>query len=228
VFDLVTVDVGNTNIAIAYFLNGEIQKKESKKTKYVSSRLRISSADKIILSSVVPKVTEIILKKYPLAEVVTLQSLDNTSFPLNIGIDRALNCVTAMSLYKTKDVLVIDLGTALTFTCCNNGKFKGGLIMPGYGTAKKVLSQNTALLPAEFDNVEINIFNVGTKDAMSAGVRNLYLLSIEALIIKYKSSIKDLVVVLTGGDSLVFAEHINQINIVNPTLLLEGLFLLAK
>ena len=40
-----------------------------------------------MISSVVPSVTEAILKKYPLAEVITLEVLENKSFPKNIGID---------------------------------------------------------------------------------------------------------------------------------------------
>jgi hypothetical protein len=48
---------------------------DKKKTKYVSSKLKLLSVDKILISSVVPKATSIILKKYPLAEVLTLESI---------------------------------------------------------------------------------------------------------------------------------------------------------
>ncbi|MEI7941958.1 MAG: type III pantothenate kinase, partial [Candidatus Riflemargulisbacteria bacterium] len=97
-FDLIAIDIGNTNTTIAYYKNGEIKRLDNKKTKYVSSKLKLLLAEKIVISSVVPVTTAVILKKYPLAEILTLQNISDINFPENIGIDRAINVVTAMKL----------------------------------------------------------------------------------------------------------------------------------
>ena len=229
VFQLTAIDIGNTNTTIAYFLKGEIKRLENKKTKYVSSKLKLLSADRILVSSVVPKATAIILKKYPLAEVLTTVNITAVGFPQNIGVDRAINVVTAMKLYKTKSVLIVDIGTALTFTCCVASKFKGGLIMPGYGLSKRMLPTNTALSPAVFADVEDSIFSQETNKAMSSGILNLYRRAIDSLIDEYRSkTTKELVVVATGGDAMFFADYPNKFDVVNPTLLLEGISLLAN
>ncbi len=226
-FDVMAIAIGNTNTTIAYFKNGEIKRLDNKKTKYVSSKLKLLAAEKIVISSVVPKATAVILKMYPLAEILTLQNISDVSFPENIGIDRAINVVTAMKLYKTKNVLVVDIGTALTFTCCLSGKFKGGLIMPGYGLSKKTLFSNTALLPVVSDDVSDNIFCQQTNMAMASGILNLYKRSINSLIEEYRTATnQELVVVATGGDAILFADYSNGFDVVNPTLLLEGISIL--
>ncbi len=228
-FDLVAIDIGNTNTTIAYFLKGEIKRKDNKKTKNITSKLNLLSAGKILISSVVPKATACILKKYPLAEVLTLGNIEEVDFPKNIGIDRAINCRTAMKLYKTKNVLVVDIGTALTFTYCTNGKFNGGLIMPGYGLSKKTLYLNAEMLPEVSAVAEESLLCKETSEAMSAGVLNLFKRSIDSLIEEYRlKTKKELVVILTGGDALFFSVYLNKVDIVNPTLLLEGINLLSQ
>ncbi len=223
-FDLIVIDVGNTNTSIAYIVANNIKKIEHKKTKYISSRIKLLPADRIVISSVVPSVTEVFLRKHPLADVINLDKLGNNSFPKNIGIDRAINCLSAMSFYKAKNVLVIDMGTALTFSCCINSKFAGGLIMPGYGLSKSILYSKTAQLPEINNNVYAGLFNSDTQKAMQAGIFKMYKSSIDELIEEYrKSNNEELIVVLTGGDSLLFKDYFKNIDVVNPTLLLEGI-----
>ncbi len=224
-YDLTAIAIGNTHTYIGYFIKNELLKTNKRKTKYISSTLNLASSNKILISSVVPKATEIIKRKYPLAEKITNTPL--LQFPSNIGIDRIINCYSAITLYKTKNVLIIDAGTALTITCCINMSFKGGLIMPGIGITKKVLLSNTSLLKKSAETTELNLFQKDTDKAITAGILNLFIRSLNSLIIDYKKQTsQEITVVLTGGDSLWLNDYLENINVVNPTLLLEGLNLL--
>jgi len=227
-YSLAAIDIGNSNISIGYFLEGQLIRQETRKTKYLKSSFKLKDSLNIIISSVVPRTTEIILSKYPLSIVVSLKDV-GIKFPNNIGVDRAINCFSAQKLYKTKNVLVVDFGTALTFTCCAHQDFRGGIIMAGYGLAKRSLSQNAVMLPGVEGIANLDIFQKETQPAILSGVLNFYKQAVSGLIDKYTAAIgKDLVVVLTGGDSLLFVDVIDNYNVVNPTLLLEGLASLAK
>lgn len=226
-YELTVINIGNTNTSIGYLLNGQIQRLEKRKTKYIQKSFQLLNTTKIIFSSVVPKVSDIIKKRYPLAEEVL--SAPFISYPSNVGIDRIINCYAAMQLYKTKNVLIIDAGTALTMTCCLKNVFKGGLILPGLRIAKEALLQNTSQLQSYSDSIELSIFEQDTEKAISSGVHNLFIRSLNSLIADYKKETSnDITVVLTGGDSLFLNEYLQNIHIVNPTLLLEGLALLAN
>src|SRR5438093_12320483 len=68
--------------------------------------------------------------------------------PLTVGADRILNTLAASQLFH-RDTIVVDFGTATTFDCITgDGRFIGGVIMPGIRTASDALIRNTAKLPA--------------------------------------------------------------------------------
>lgn len=225
-YDLSVINIGNTHVSIGYLLKGQIQQLKKRKTKHIKKTFKLLDTEKIIFSSVVPKISEILKKRYPLAEEIN--SIPSLQFPSNVGIDRIISCYSAIKLYKTKNVLVIDAGTALTFTCCLNNTFKGGLIMPGIGVATTALIKNTSLLKTSSGSTETSLFERETNKAISAGVHNLFIRSINSLLVDYKKQTStNLTVVLTGGDSLLLNDYLENINIVNPTLLLEGLALLS-
>lgn len=67
--------------------------------------------------------------------------------PEEIGSDLVANAVYAHENYKS-NVLIVDFGTALTFTLVNaDGKMEGVSIAPGLKTAVKSLFSQTAQLP---------------------------------------------------------------------------------
>jgi type III pantothenate kinase len=68
--------------------------------------------------------------------------------PLTVGADRIVNTLAASQLFK-KDTIVVDFGTATTFDCITgDGRFIGGVIMPGLRTASDELVRRTSKLPA--------------------------------------------------------------------------------
>ena len=110
----------------------------------------------ILISSVVPSVLTQIQKGlehwvgYPVKvmgpKLYTTLPIEVIS-PDEIGADLVANSVYAHSNYSS-DVLIVDFGTALTFTLVDaQGKMQGVSIAPGLKTAVKSLFSQTAQLP---------------------------------------------------------------------------------
>ena len=84
----------------------------------------------LYLVSVVPSQTEL-WQTYPNIQVITLDSVPLKNMYSTLGSDRALALWGAKETYSLP-ILVIDSGTALTFTGSDaNFAFVGGAILPG-------------------------------------------------------------------------------------------------
>ena len=64
----------------------------------------------------------------------------------SIGNDRICNAVAADNLFPGKNILVIDFGTATTYTLVSEKILKGGIISPGILTAFNSLKDKTSLI----------------------------------------------------------------------------------
>ncbi|OGI08408.1 MAG: hypothetical protein A2Y40_04735 [Candidatus Margulisbacteria bacterium GWF2_35_9] len=227
-YDIAAVDVGNSYVSTAYFRLGQLVLIKKVRTSFVRSKISINKSKTIIVSSVVPRITDIINRLYPKARIVNLSRIPIKELPSHLGTDRAINMYSAMSLYKITDVMLIDFGTALTFSCCINKKFIGGLIMPGLRLMQEALGK-TAKLPVVRDVKRSGVLQMSTEDAIKSGIYTALCSTVSSTISQIQKEIgKDLLVVATGGDSLVLGENIEGIKIINPTLIHEGLALLAN
>jgi type III pantothenate kinase len=99
----------------------------------------------LYLASVVPQQAQL-WHDYPYLHTITLERLPLQNLYPTLGIDRALNLLGAGDRYGWP-VLVIDGGTALTFTAGNHQGLVGGAILPGLGLQFKALGTQTAELP---------------------------------------------------------------------------------
>ena len=167
----VAVDIGNTNIVVAALNNGEWNKPfrvftDTKKTGdeyYVifsslfdERGIDRDKVDKVIISSVVPFLTRSIeknmrriFKKDPIMVSHSVEcGLDKSSIPPELGADLLSNMAYGHYHHKDGAVMVIDFGTALTFsTVSKEGKVLGVAIAPGLVTAVNALFGSTAQLP---------------------------------------------------------------------------------
>src|SRR5206468_5381591 len=90
--------------------------------------------------------------------------------PLTVGADRILNTLAASHLFR-RDTIVVDFGTATTFDCITgDGRFIGGVIMPGVRTASDALIRNTAKLPATELTPPERVIGRRTEDCIRSGV----------------------------------------------------------
>ncbi len=130
-----------------------------------------------------------------------------------LGADRLANIAAAHRLSPGRAVLVIDCGTALNSVCVSpDGRFLGGVILPGRGTALRSLAKDTAQLP-EFSVAathELNPLGLTSEDAIRNGVDIGILGAAEAIVRKTRAlpEMRGCRVWFTGGDAPFFAEYL--------------------
>ena len=116
--------------------------------------------------------------------------------PSSLGSDRFLAMLGAMNKFSKKPLLVIDIGSALTFDAIDgNGIHLGGLIMPGLGVLRKSFSKfETTDLTTNIDGLARN-----TSDAWKNGTHAMLISSINNQIEKFNEMFSDGIVTICGG-----------------------------
>src|SRR5437899_12850832 len=150
--------------------------------------------------------------------------------PLTVGADRIVNTLAASHLFK-KDTIVVDFGTATTFDCITgDGRFIGGVIMPGVRTASDALIRNTAKLPATELTPPERVIGRRTEDCIRSGVLLGAAEAVDGLVRRIKAEWPNgnaPHVIATGGLASLVAPLAREIEAVHPDLTLTGLRLAA-
>ncbi len=162
---------------------------------------------------------------------VTLKDINLKSIPHFIGIDRALVCFAALSIFKnkfSKNLLIVDLGTTVSITKIDNqGNILGGQLFPGFSTQLKSMEQSTKnLVSPKKLFIPDNKFEISTMNAMLRGVYN----SITGAINTSFDRTKD-ILILCGGDANLIGNSLKkEIKdfIVEPNLVMYGMIFLDK
>ncbi|MEH1827428.1 MAG: pantothenate kinase [Nostoc sp.] len=161
-----------------------------------------SSPPPLLLASVVPKQTAI-WQTYPNTRVITLEQVPLKNVYPTMGIDRALALWGAGKTWGFP-MLVIDAGTALTFTGADaNESLVGGAILPGLGLQFETLGQQTGQLPlVEMQNfVSLPArFALNTTEAIQSGVVYTVLAGIKDFIEAWLQLFPDGKIAIKGGD----------------------------
>lgn len=132
--------------------------------------------------------------------------------PLTLGSDRLAAVVGANWLQPGRDVLVIDIGTCVTFDFINSsGEYLGGNISPGPTMRLKALNHFTARLPLVERRGDTPDFGTDTTTAIRSGVMNGIKYEIEGYIHSFLAKYPQLFVYLTGGVhlNLQFSENLS-------------------
>jgi type III pantothenate kinase len=181
------------------------------------------------IASVIPAQTQL-WQTYPLAQVITLDQISLSNLYPTLGIDRAL-ALLGTATYHGLPSLVIDAGTALTFTGADaNGQLVGGAILPGLQLQLRSLAEHTAALPylssAQISREQKHSlpsrWTTTTADAIWSGVLHTLLAGIQDFIWAWQyqvlggsglggSSLGGSIV-LTGGDADLFFNMLQQQN----------------
>ena len=138
----------------------------------------------------------------------------------SLGSDRFFAMLGAMSYFPNKPLLVIDLGSAMTFDVIDgNGLHQGGLIMPGLGALRKSFSK----FATSDLSTSINTLATNTTDAWKNGTQAMLISSINDQIEKFNEIYSDGIVTFCGS----FAKEIknelpNSVQIFD-NLVLDGL-----
>lgn len=150
--------------------------------------------------------------------------------PLSVGADRIINTLAAKVLYAT-DTIVVDFGTATTFDCITaDGRFIGGVIMPGLRTSADQLSRKAAKLPATELLPPKHTIGRRTEECIRSGVLYGTADAVDGIIRRITREWpggKKPKVVATGGLAVLVAPLTELVRDVAPDLTLQGLRIAA-
>ena len=140
--------------------------------------------------------------------------------PSSLGSDRFFAMLGAMERFPNKALLIIDIGSAMTFDVINeDGYHQGGLIMPGLGVLRKSFSKfETTDLSTNVDSLANN-----TKDAWKSGTKAMLLSSINDQIEKFNEIYSDGMVTICGGLVKEIKNELPESVQIFDNLVLDGL-----
>lgn len=245
---LLAVDIGNSNIVFGlnnsnkWLNHWRIQTDPNKtsdeygvifRSLISNENFEKSKIDKIIICSVVPTLLSPIYDTLMNLFQITPYIFDSSVYdklpikvlnPNQIGADLVVNSVAAFTKHGG-NTMVIDFGTALTFTTIGaDSEIKGVAIAPGLKTAIHSLASNTAQLPFVQLAAPPSVLGDNTEHAIQSGVVLGYCGLIDSIIERTSIELNvELTVVATGGLSSKIAPMTSKINVVDPMLTLNGL-----
>ena len=145
--------------------------------------------------------------------------------PSELGVDRFLAMLGAIENYPSTNLLVIDLGSALTIDIVNDdGVHKGGLIMPGLMALRKSFTKfSTENMSQSLTGLQNN-----TKDAWLSGTETMLIVTIKEQIKDFQSQYSNGSVLMTGGDITKLSSELPQSLNYFENLVLDGLVSYAE
>lgn len=246
---LLAIDIGNTNIVFGIYNDEQwvnhwrIQTDQLKtadeyevifRSLLTAGKICRTDISRIILSSVVPSLVHPFREMLSgLFEKAVINHLNPDIYdrlpikilnPYEIGSDLVANATAAFQKYGN-NTMVIDFGTALTFTTIGrNSEILGVAIAPGLRTAVGALAGKTAQLPQIHIAPPPSVLGENTIHAIQSGIIFGYSGLVDSMIERTEKELNDsLTVVATGGLSSVIAPLTKNINACEPMLTLDGL-----
>ncbi|MDW3211185.1 MAG: type III pantothenate kinase [Reichenbachiella sp.] len=243
----IAIDIGNTDVVVGFYnqewkhifrvpSNLEMETAEYEKRLrdfLLEENVPVPTVRQVVLSSVVPDLTPVILEVFDQfyegeikvvdGELLQQLSLGNID-PYELGSDLAANAVGAFDRFQ-QSAIVVDFGTALTFTSVNDqGEILGVAIAPGVRTAMKSLSSNTARLPEIPLEIPSKTLGNNTVEALQAGIMHGYVGMIRHMVEQIKVEMGETPkVIATGGLSFIFEPLHDLFDEMDVNLTLEGL-----
>jgi len=228
------IDIGNTHTKLAWFQQGELvdmQRHEESGLSYILSIIKKRAVDKTIVSTVGlmnPEMITILEKEHK-----KLIILDHkTSLPIHIsyrspktlGHDRIAAAAGARYIYPNRNVLIVDMGTAITIDIITSeGAYLGGNISPGLHTRFRSLNEYTAKLPLVSRDNNFPKFGTDTRTAIVAGVQQGIIFEINSYMDEFALLNTNCEFIITGGDANFFVSKLKRPIFAKPELVMTGL-----
>ena len=241
---LLTIDVGNTRIKtavfeentlidVSVFEKNELQKNIEKTLKKYPNitNLVVASVGNVLEIEFLKWQND--LKVHFLSHKTRFPFQNLYKTPLTLGIDRMVLAAGAVLQFPTKNRLVIDAGTCITYDFIDeNDNYLGGAISPGLQLRYETLHHFTAKLPLLSLNdlkngvdciPEPKLIGNSTQQSIHSGVINGLINELNGFINQYESQYSNFIIILTGGDTEFLAMRLKNTIFANRNFLLESL-----
>ena len=147
----------------------------------------------------------------------------------SLGSDRIVLVAAACKIYSNTNVLIIDLGSCITYDFLDaHNCYHGGAISPGFEMRYKSMHHFTGNLPLLEPKKSDNPTGKNTEQAIHAGIYFGILEEINARIEYYEHKYDSLTVILTGGDANKLPKTLKNSIFAHSNFLAEGMFHLLK
>jgi len=249
----VSIDIGNTYVAMGIFLNEELKKNILISTQLQASadeyalkisdffsfyNLDVLAVKKCAIASVVPGITGILKDAIRIVfgfDPLIIDSGVKTGIkikfenPKEIGADRIAHAVAAKALY-TLPAIILDFSTALAFDAVSaQGEFLGGAIVPSPLLALESLSHKAARIKTSELKKPENVIGKTTEEALRSGIVFGYVGLIQGLLARLETELGSKACIIATGPFMdPIAEYIKEINFTDPSLTLKGIRLIAQ
>jgi type III pantothenate kinase len=251
---LLVIDVGNTNIVMGIYRNGELACDWRVRTErnttadefnvlvrglFADRQIAYQQIEQTVISCVVPPMVTFLdafCRKYIGSAPYWIDARSAASMPIlvhnpaEVGADRIVNAVGAYHKYR-KSLIVIDFGTATTFDAISEkGEYLGGAISPGMGIASEALFMKASKLPrVELFTPPAAAIGRDTIASLQSGLILGYAGLVDGMVQRMKRELPtDPAIIATGGLAGLMQNVSETIEAVESDLTLEGLRLLAE
>ena len=245
---LLAIDIGNTSITLGVYQGEKLGQRWRISTNQhrmpdeyglqiknllKHKDLEINDITGICLASVVPPLTGTFLqvcreylKQDPLVVDAGIKTGVKIMYepPRSVGADRIVDAAAVQHLYGGP-ACVVDFGTGTTFNAISEeGDYLGGAIAPGIGIAAEALFDRAAKLPPVDLNTPPSVIGKNTPHAMQSGLIFGYVGLVEGMVTRFKKELgPEMKVIATGGYTEIIARETHMIDIIAPSLTLDGL-----
>lgn len=237
---ILVFDIGNTNIHIGIYRNGNLIYTQNWLTKdglnknFINKLFYKNEIVGVGIASVVPQMSKVLCKYLMQFSIKPFLINANIRMPVKIaynslGADRIANINGGYIRYKD-DLIISSLGTAITLDVVTKiGNHIGGIIMPGPDIQFWSLSQRTVLIKNIQLKSQTRLLGKNTNECIQSGVLNGVKFSIEKFVEAIKKIYKkNYRLVVTGG----WAERLSNLTRMtiqyDKDLTLYGVYQLFK
>ncbi len=241
---IVLVDIGNSNIVLSMY-DGKINETYRYKTDpsksideyYTILKDILKNAKGIIISSVVPELNVIFKNlsiKYLNVEPIFIGPGIKTGVkiivdnPKEVGADLVSSAAAVINEYG-ENAIVVDMGTATTFTLIEKKVIKGVSITAGLVTSRDALVGETSQLSQFEFKTPSKVIETNTIDCLNSGLLYGHAFMVKGIVEEIKKqNNNDYQVIITGGASRFIRDLFDKSYIFDDLLILKGLVSIYK
>jgi type III pantothenate kinase len=233
------IDIGNTLTKVAVFNNrtiSELKVFEQFDTTILQKYFNGNEINHVIISSVDQEISDMeyivqtYCKYFRFSTGISTRIINHYQSPQTLGLDRFAAVIGAEAILPSRNCLVIDAGSCITYDFIDNKKnYYGGSISPGIAMRFQSLNAFTGRLPLISSDINFaDSYGTDTRSSILSGVQYGIWNEVLGFIESYSLKYSDLQIILCGGDvkffdtrlkNSIFADAVKT----EPNLVLMGL-----